>query len=196
VRNIGLFSELVEAALPIAASGLEIWGDGVLNHAPLFQHLKLSVKIDNFALTPTHIPPFKLQTFSFMHLTFPATLIHSPLSISQSTLTSLNFSVVMLLLSPASDWTFLLARLAEELAALTHWELKLLSTQDVGALLLAAFPGLSKETVNQEIREGLEAMGKGRHDDHRIRHVRYTGPGAGRALETVAGYVSDGVKDF
>jgi hypothetical protein len=70
-------------------------------------------------------------------------------------------------------------------ALLTRWELKQLSSGTTDVI----FPGLSRDNVLEEFREGLGVFvrKKSGWGDKRKRHVRYRVDGAGRALGIVVG---------
>ena len=167
------------------------WIKHLLLHAPAVEELYLYMTCmctaceTNTALQSCK-PSFQLKILHLDHMNVAEIPIFNLLSNSKNTLASLTLRDVKMYPDiEASNWTPLLEKIAKEYSKITRWKIQLRLSRS-GVIDKIFFPGFGKDCLEEEDRGGLTILHDG--EEGGAAFVRYNGPGAARALHTMASY--------
>ena len=193
-RDLGLIM-LKKARLRLGCDDSSTyWFHHLLLHAQAVEELQLRTMCtmaacriyETNAALRSRKPCFQLKALYISRMFLAGIPIFNLLSNSKNTLSSLVFSDVKLHPdSKISNWTQLLENIAKEHPNLTHWRMILRLSQP-GVIDRIFFPGFGKDCLEEADRGGLKIVHDGKEGGAAF--IRYNGPGAARALCTMASY--------
>lgn len=185
------FSLLHRAELRLNDDFSSYWSTQIFYYAPALEQLELSfqepgrMRKSDQLVSPT-MPLPKLQRLEISVAVLSAQTVMAILSNSRHSLTSISFCRVELF--QESTWRELLGSIGSEFPRLISFDFEGLAEGAIGERKVR-FRGLSRDSVDERYRIGLELYQKGPADARVVYGVRFQGDGASVLLRTIAAHV-------